>query len=77
MIDFITKLSWTQPNGKNGYCYHVYHKSGYHICYSWQMNLPMTVTNFLLADDTVVCETSYPIFGNQTRKREVFVKEVV
>ena len=77
MIESIVKLSWTQPDGKMGYCYHVYYYSGRHVCYPWYKTLPITVTNFLLTDDTVICSTSYPKYGGQTRKREVFVKEVV
>lgn len=68
-IHHVTKTSWTQPDGKLGFCYHVYYKKVYadgkiakkpgrHCTYTWKDDLPMTVLRFLM-DWDVQCTTSY------------------
>lgn len=68
MIRRIRKITWTQPDGKLGYCYHVYYKNtkepwraDRHRVYSFNQNLPMTVLNFLLNAATVT--TTYTDTG--------------
>lgn len=63
MIDHIRKITWTQPSGEMGYCYHVYYKGkgwrkGRHFIYSYNQNLPSTVVSFLV-DEKTKCETIY------------------
>lgn len=83
MITKVVKMSWYQENigGKYGECHYVYHDSKSRpwknrvYCYPNHSNLPMTVVNFLLADDTK-CETEYLPDDRESkeRKRETFTK---
>lgn len=59
MIDHVTKTTWTQSDGKMGYCFDVYYtgRANRHYTYSFNDNLPMTVVRFLLDADSV--ETTY------------------
>lgn len=68
MIDHITKIIWTQPDGKMGYCFHVYYigkmerngkwrQKGRHYTYSFNDNLPNSVVDFILNASS--CETIY------------------
>lgn len=77
MIDYITKLYWTDPNnGRTCWRFFVYYKS--RSCrmirrkYTWQDTLPNTVVNFLLSAE--LCETVYFEASkySPTYKRELY-----
>ena len=71
-IDHITKITWTQPDGKLGYCYHVFYKptrgraNGRHYLYSFQDTLPTSIVLFLI--NAQECQTTY----TAKNKLEVF-----
>lgn len=61
MIDHVTKITWTQPDGKIGYCYHVYYARAnrfpLHKTFNFKQNLPNTVLMYVLDADE--CKTEY------------------
>lgn len=71
MINHITKSTWTQKDGKMGYCYRVYYEptrgraKGRQVTYSFFNNLPLTVINFIL--NANACETTYTDRGKVER----------
>ena len=69
----IVKSSWTEKNGRTGYCFRVYYKGNRVRLFSMHDNLPGPVWQFLVADNTE-CVTDY-MPGNEwarAYKRETF-----
>lgn len=80
MITKVVKSAWTNPNGKAGFCYRVYHKIPSRIrereyTYTDKQNLPMTVLDYVL--NAKNCRTVYVpdedcSGGRRGLKREIY-----
>lgn len=69
----IRETRWTQPDGRMGYQYDVWYRSGRRIQYNFTQTLPMSVVNYLLSEDRRV-DVKYitsPLDGH-TRKVVVY-----
>lgn len=77
MIDKVVEIRWTQPDGRRtGICYHVHYaktknnRHGRTRIFGSNENLPLTVLNFILADD-VKCDTEYQTTLGDSKLKKV------
>ena len=83
MISRVVKTSWTNPDGKMGFRYRVYHSAKEawrgERCYQYGThdNLPNTVLNFVL--NATSCKTEYlkdsEFSAHKGLKRETYTNE--
>lgn len=74
LITKVTEIRWTQSNGKMGFQYNVLYESGRRVCWNWQKNLPLSVLDFILADDVVAETRHLTDFDGKTTKITKYTK---